>query len=153
MASLGDMFRGAVAQLNPFDGGKDYKSETKKLPSQGAPGGAFGKAATTGARAPSYLNNQPNNAIPIDYQPRAEDDGLVQGPQGFVPQNADVGHFQSNNFNTGPMLRELLEDATLTPAQRDFPGRTNYGVPEDNMIDTPGGYITREQYNQRYLNR
>lgn len=33
-------------------------------------------------------------------------------------------------------------------AQRDFPGRTNYGVPEDNMIDTPQGYITPQQYNQ-----
>lgn len=34
-----------------------------------------------------------------------------------------------------------------TPAQRDFPGRTNYGVPEDNMIDTPSGYVKPEQYN------
>ncbi len=33
-------------------------------------------------------------------------------------------------------------------AQRDFPGQTNYGVPEDNMIDTPDGYISREQYDQ-----
>lgn len=34
-----------------------------------------------------------------------------------------------------------------TPAERDFPGRTNYGVPQDNMIDTPNGYVTPAQYN------
>ena len=35
----------------------------------------------------------------------------------------------------------------VTPAQRDFPNKTNYGVAEDNMIDTPEGYITPQQYN------
>jgi len=35
-----------------------------------------------------------------------------------------------------------------TPSQRDYPGRTNYGVPQDNMIDTPQGYITRQQYDR-----
>jgi len=42
-----------------------------------------------------------------------------------------------------------LEKMFRSPAQRDYPGRTNYGVPEDNMIDTPQGYITRQLYNQR----
>lgn len=32
-------------------------------------------------------------------------------------------------------------------AERDFPGRTNYGVPEDDMIDSPMGYMTPHQYN------
>lgn len=29
-----------------------------------------------------------------------------------------------------------------------FPGRTNYGVPQDNMIDTSMGYLTNDQFNQ-----
>lgn len=36
----------------------------------------------------------------------------------------------------------------MTPSQRDFPGETNYGVPEDNMIDTKMGYIQPQQYDQ-----
>lgn len=36
----------------------------------------------------------------------------------------------------------------LDPYQKDFPGRTNYGVPEDNMIDTRMGYMKPEQYDQ-----
>ena len=43
--------------------------------------------------------------------------------------------------------------AQQTPAQRDFPGRTNYGVPEDNMIDSPQGYITRQQYNEQQMQK
>lgn len=39
----------------------------------------------------------------------------------------------------------------MTPSQRDYPGRTNYGTPQDNMIDTPGGYVTPEQYDRGLL--
>lgn len=51
------------------------------------------------------------------------------------------------------MPRATLQSSTdgggsyQTPAMRDFPGRTNYGVPEDNMIDTPIGYISPQAYN------
>lgn len=37
-------------------------------------------------------------------------------------------------------------------SQRDFPGQTNYGVPEDNMIDQMGGYVTRQQYDNNMMN-
>lgn len=46
-----------------------------------------------------------------------------------------------------PKLSKLPMKQYMQPAQRDFPGKTNYGVPQDNMIDTPNGYITPEQYN------
>ena len=44
-----------------------------------------------------------------------------------------------------PRLKQAIQQ---TPSQRDYPGRTNYGVPEDNMIDTPNGYVTTQQYDQ-----
>ena len=47
-------------------------------------------------------------------------------------------------------LREYAKPITA-PSQKDFPGRTNYGVPQDNMIDTPGGYITRQQYDKNLM--
>ena len=47
-------------------------------------------------------------------------------------------------------LREYAKPITA-PSQRDFPGKTNYGVPQDNMIDTPGGYITPQQYDKNLM--
>ena len=47
-------------------------------------------------------------------------------------------------------LREYAKPTTA-PSQRDFPGKTNYGVPQDNMIDTPGGYITPQQYDKNLM--
>lgn len=41
--------------------------------------------------------------------------------------------------------------AIALKSQRDFPGKTNYGVPQDDMIDTPGGYITRQQYDKNLM--
>ncbi len=46
------------------------------------------------------------------------------------------------------MLPQQPQKKQMTLSQRDFPGRTNYGVKEDNMIDTPNGYITAQQYDQ-----
>ena len=39
-----------------------------------------------------------------------------------------------------------------TPSQRDYPGRTDYGTPQDNMIDQMGGYVTRQQYDKNFMN-
>lgn len=38
----------------------------------------------------------------------------------------------------------------INPAQQMYPGSTNYGVPQDNMIDTSMGYLTNDQFNQGY---
>lgn len=43
---------------------------------------------------------------------------------------------------------ELSRMPKMSPAQAQYPGRTNYGVPEDNMIDTEMGYLTDDQFNQ-----
>lgn len=36
------------------------------------------------------------------------------------------------------------------PARELYPNRTNYGVPQDNMIDTSMGYLTDDQFNQGF---
>lgn len=47
-----------------------------------------------------------------------------------------------------PMEKMLPMKPYANPAQPQFPGRTNYGVPQDNMIDTSMGYLTNDQFNQ-----
>ena len=48
-------------------------------------------------------------------------------------------------------INQPAQGPRMTPSQRDFPGRTNYGVPEDDMIDTPNGYITGPQYDAQQI--
>lgn len=88
---------------------------------------------------------------------------MIQGGDTYIsqrPENLGVRYKKYGPLSIidGPATHESKKAALanrkagyepqMTPAQRDFPGRTNYGVPEDNMIDTPQGYVTAEQYNQ-----
>lgn len=58
----------------------------------------------------------------------------------------DLGNKNVITGNTGIKSK-------MRPSDRDYPGKTNYGVPEDNMIDTANGYVTRGQYDQMYANK
>lgn len=68
--------------------------------------------------------------------------GAMGAARGAMPGaiQAEDGSFVGRDFYNGKQQ---------TPSQRDYPGRTNYGVPEDNMIDTPQGYITPQQYDMQ----
>jgi len=70
-----------------------------------------------------------------------------------VAQIGSAGRMNPNNTKIGKALQnaelggEYMPAQPISPAQRDFPGRTNYGVPEDDMIDTPRGYVSHAEYN------
>ncbi len=47
-----------------------------------------------------------------------------------------------------PMQR--IQPRPMMPASQFYLGSTNYGTPQDNMIDTSMGYLTDDQFNQGY---
>ncbi len=74
-------------------------------------------------------------------------------------QQAPFQMFEDNSFQGVPsqMAKQganFYEDNTFsrfdTPANKFYPSRTNYGVPEDEMIDTSMGYLSPDQFNQGY---
>lgn len=85
---------------------------------------------------------------PQPQQFKMYEDMSFQGdPRQFMQQNPGFQFYEDGSF-APPQARGYQ-----APAQRDFPGRTNYGVPQDNMIDTPQGYVTREQYNMQQISQ
>jgi hypothetical protein len=46
------------------------------------------------------------------------------------------------------MGQSRLVRPTQAPSDRFFPGNTNFGVPQDNMIDSSMGYLTPPQFDQ-----
>lgn len=78
----------------------------------------------------------------------------TQTTQGQLPQRPIAEHASmpgyavkanTERIQTIPRMQYMQPNR----AAGDYPNRTNYGVPQDNMIDTPNGYVTDEQYNRQ----
>lgn len=78
---------------------------------------------------------------PQQWQQRIGGGGVPTSPSSQMLQN--ISTMQQNHQYAQP----------TDFAQMYYPGRTNYGVPQDNMIDTSMGYITPEQFNQAMSGR
>jgi hypothetical protein len=65
-------------------------------------------------------------------------------------QQAQQANLQPSNrpSNRPSRLEAPTRPQSPQPSQKYFPNRTNYGVPEDNMIDTSMGYLNDDQFNQ-----
>jgi len=83
--------------------------------------------------------------------------GLIGGGAGQAVKGAKKGKKGSpaKSVMPGGMLEALqgmgqsrLVRPTQAPSDRFFPGNTNFGVPQDNMIDTSMGYMTPPQFDQ-----
>jgi hypothetical protein len=61
--------------------------------------------------------------------------------KGKKPDGSVLGALQG-------MGQSRLVRPTQAPSDRFFPGNTNFGVPQDNMIDTSMGYMTPPQFDQ-----
>lgn len=88
MFNLRKAFEGAVAQVNPMDGGKTFQSVNRPM-------------------------LQARRALPMAPIQRQEDDALVPGTQGLNPMNADVGHMRGV---MQPSNARAEDDYTLTDA-------------------------------------
>lgn len=106
-------FKRLYNQVNMFDGGKTWNTPTQQ-PAQGAP--LNGQAYQQGM-----------NSAPV-------------GGQNGLQFNTPVNGMQMRNYG-GPSRQQPSFVSRLNTRPQVGPTNTNYGVPEDFMLDTPYGYV------------